>query len=306
MSVRPTKHFLAVLAVSSGAALADIRIDVVPSVAPNAFGSPSWNEWLGNSLNALQNGSASAGTAGTPGYYEAAPVELSLSQLTVTSYPSWLGQSDPGTAFGPDFGGELGNRLHFGVRIVGDGQTQFSLSQVGFEMVSSDPLFNIWGGNLFGFSLPPGSFSSYSASYVGVQYGADGRLGGNDDVFITSGPSDQAVDAIFGRGPGNAWWADLGPTLNPPQAEDPGATLPDKIDWAFQTINDGLPFTIAGNYYLDMGWGLDDPAGTSSVVVSSATAAPIPEAGTSAAMAAVAVAMAGAWARRRHLKVANA
>lgn len=118
----------------------------------------------------------------------------------VTSFPSWLGTADPGTAFASAFAGELGNRMHCGVTILGNGQ-QFSISESGFTASSND------AGNQLGFGYANGY--GYSGSYVGVVYGTNG----NPDQYITSGDSSQLVDAIYGRGSGNSFPIIVTPAL---------------------------------------------------------------------------------------------
>ncbi len=77
-----------------------------------------------------------------------------------------------------------------------------------------------------------------ATAIVGVRYGADNKLGGGDDEFITSGANTQLVDALFGRGSGNSL-----------AAVCHGCTLADQ-----QGIIDdvaaypGFPFTFTGTY----------------------------------------------------------
>lgn len=181
-------------AVGAGSAQA-IEILVTPTLAPNAFGSPSFADWQTNAVNALYAGQTSGGTAGTPTYYQAQS-NVTSAEAVVTGFASWRGQLDPGTTVGPAFANESGNRMTFGVSILGDGQ-QFSISQLSFDAVSNDP------GDVLGFGFGAGEYD-YGSAYVGVLFGADGKLGGGDDTFITSGPNTQMVDALFARGSGNS------------------------------------------------------------------------------------------------------
>lgn len=208
-------------------------INVYPALAPNAFGSPSYAPWVANAVASLYNGAASGGTVGTPSYYSQVSGTLSISQLIVTGFPSWLSQANPGTVFGPGYASELGNRLAEGLTINGNG-TQFSISQLSFNMVSTDPA----NGLNFGFGA--GSYN-YSADYVGILFGGDGIWGGGDDTFITSGPNTQLVDGLVGRGSGNAWAV---------YDTDPGATQQDKIDLVLADPNFAAPFAITGTYSL--------------------------------------------------------
>ncbi|HTS25684.1 MAG TPA: hypothetical protein VMH81_07410 [Bryobacteraceae bacterium] len=185
------KNIVLLLACAAGCpcVASALTIIVFPSVAPNAYGSPSYADYVSNATTALENGLASYGTPGTPSYYQQTPV-LETSDMIVTGFPSWEGQADPGTVFGPAYANELGNRPLFGVVITGDGQ-KISIDQLSFTAFSNDP------GNLLGFSFAQGSYT-YSSNYVGIINGPGGP------TYVTSGPSSQLVDEIVGRGSGNA------------------------------------------------------------------------------------------------------
>ena len=191
---------LVVLVLSCGIGLTSPispTINVYSSLAPNAFGSPSFPAWQSNAVSSMMAGGVPTGTPGSPTYFETVGNVLP-SWLSVTSFPSWMGTADPGTMFGPAFAAELGNRGTFPLFIDGNGG-QFSISQLGFTAVSSDV------GNVLGFSFGAGSYN-YSLGYVGIQFGGNGVLGGGDDVFVTGGVNTQLVDALAGRGSGNALW----------------------------------------------------------------------------------------------------
>ncbi|HLK68505.1 MAG TPA: hypothetical protein VKU19_33965 [Bryobacteraceae bacterium] len=166
-----------------------VNILVFPSVAPNAYGSPSYADYVNNAVTALENGQTSAGIPATPSYYQQQST-IGIDQMIVTNFPSWLAQADPGTVFGSAFANELGNRPLFGVIINGDGQ-KISIDQLTFTASSNDP------GNLLGFTFGAGSYN-YSSNYVGIINGPGGP------TYITSGPNTQLVDEIVGRGSGNA------------------------------------------------------------------------------------------------------
>jgi hypothetical protein len=187
------------LVCSSGSSFGAILTQVFPSPAPNAFGSPSWNPgYVQNALNALENGLSSVGNpATTPTAYYQVTTEGDRDNI-VTGFPSWKGFVNPGAMFGAAFANELGNRLHFGVHILGNG-TQFSLSELSFDMESTD------AGDIFQFV---GDFSTpsdvYSSTRVGINYGPDHIKGTADDVRISSGPATQVVDELVYVGVGNA------------------------------------------------------------------------------------------------------
>jgi hypothetical protein len=164
-------------------------IKVTPAVAPNVFGSPSYAGWLANAVNAIENGLATNGAAG-PAQYNAQSVINFAKEAVVTGFPSWQGEADPGTVFGPAYANELGNRPLFGLLIDGNGE-QFSISQLSFSVAGDS-------NNLLDFNFAAGSYN-YNAGYVGfLNNGAGPR------TYITSGPNTQLVDGLIGRGSGNA------------------------------------------------------------------------------------------------------
>lgn len=255
-------------------------ISVYPSFAPNAFGSPSFAPWDANAISALMSGSSSAGTSTLPSYYEQIPNGANVPLWIATNFPSWHAFADPGTVFGPAFANELGNRLYFNTHINGNGFS-FNLTQLSFQATSTDV------GNFLGYSIPAGSFN-YSPSFVGLQYGPNGVLGGGDDVLITGGPNTQFVNELFARGTGNA------PEV---LSTDPGATDQEKIDNARLLIpND---FIFNGEYSL----GVDDfGTFTGSAFVVVAVPEPATVAMTGLGGAALAFACVTQWKKRRRRK----
>jgi hypothetical protein len=173
-----------------------VTIDVVPTLAPNTYGSPSFSAWQANAVQALINGVSNYGDPTSPTYYQS-QTWAGADDVLVTGFPSWNGMSNPGSTTGSAYANELGRRITFGLRILGDGSQQFSISQLAFSGTSDDP----W--NFLDFGFAAGGYT-YSAAYQGLNYGADRQRGGGDDVWVTSGPNTQLVDAIFGRGSGNS------------------------------------------------------------------------------------------------------
>jgi hypothetical protein len=228
-----------------------ISIQVIPASAPNTFGSPSYAGWVTNAVNAIENNQATMGTAGTPTYYSQSPSVISVKDNIVTNFNSWKGVANPGAPFGS----ELGNRLQFGVHILGGAPADlFSISQLSFQATSDDAT------NSLGFGFAAGSYN-YSAEYVGIYYGGDGVKDTGDDVRITSGVNTQLVNEIVGRGSGNAW-----AVLN----TSPGATLQEKIDIAAGSLGT-QPINFTGTYTL-AGF-----SGAGSVTMQpTATAVPLP------------------------------
>jgi hypothetical protein len=229
------RELLPAAALLLGAAVAPaagaVDIDVYPWIAPNASsGSPSWAAAQANAIQAMHTGSLTAGTPGTPSYFQV-QYDISGADILVTSFNSWLGQVDPGTVFGPAFANEYGNRGHFALRVDGQG-SQFSISQMSFVMVSTDP------GNGLGYSWGAGGYN-YGAGFQGVLKGTDGTLWTTDDTYVTSGPNTQLVDGLVGRGSGNAWWPCYDPACT---VEERQGRMTQDAGWP------GYAYTFTGTY----------------------------------------------------------
>ena len=218
----------AMLCAVSAPVKADIVIDVVPWLAPNAFGSPSWGMAVTNAVTGMMNGGVATGT-GPSAFIPNS--NITAAQAIVTGFPSWMGQANPGAVYGPAYANELGNRMTFAVGIVGTAGTEFSISQLSFNSVSSDP------GNALGFGYAAGSYS-YSPDYVGVIYGQNGA----PNTYVTSGPSTQLVNAIFGRGSGDSYAAYC-PTM--------GACDTAAQQAAIAAAAIGPSYTFTGTYTID-------------------------------------------------------
>lgn len=165
---------------------AGIVMEVIPSLAP-ATQSPSFPGWRANSINALQNGLIFVGDPATSpeAYYRVS--QLGDGDNIISSFPSWHGTADPGTAFGPAFANEDGNILFFGLVILGTGNTTFSLSDLRVHLHSDDP------ATTFDFPFNFSSFD-YNSGIVGID-----PVSGNP---ITSGPGTQTIKALYYGGSG--------------------------------------------------------------------------------------------------------
>lgn len=167
---------------------ADITMTECFSSAPNAFGSPSWSGYVANAIAGIQNGCAATGDASLPTYYQSGTT-FTPGDLIVTDYNAWHGQAGPLPA---PFNNELGNRLHAGLFVNGNG-TQFSLSELQFSMNSSD------GSDTLQFVGGFDATDSYSSTRVGIIHTSGG------DVYVTSGSATQLVDELAYVGVGNAF-----------------------------------------------------------------------------------------------------
>ncbi len=214
-------------------AFAVITLDVVPSSAPNASGSPSWAGYAANALSSLENNSGNIGSRTTdPTAYEIAGPTVQPGDFIVTSFNSWMGVVGP---LALPFNSELGNRMHFGLHAYGDGTSLFRLEDLTFQIASSDvylPDFPLGGlgytGNFIGLNYN-------GTTRFGVNWGPNRVKGGGDDIIYTSGNGLTLVDELVYVGVGNAFWANASP---------------DPYDMAgtIGYINDSAPFAITGSY----------------------------------------------------------
>lgn len=226
-------------------ARAGVTLEVYPSPAPNIFGSPSWTGYVSNALNSLRNGLGNIGNRNTdPTAYEIAGASIDPGDILVTSYPSWRGRADPATYWGPAFAGELGNRLHFGLHALGDGQTRFTLEDLRFEVTSTDVQPGFPGGVLY-FA---GDFVGYTygPTRFGVDWGPDRVRGTTDDIVYNSGNGTTLVDEIVYVGVGSAYW---------PGGGDPDPTQPvlgrqGAIDDSIAYIASWYPLRVTGRYWI--------------------------------------------------------
>lgn len=227
---------------------AGVTIVVVPSSAPNGYGSPSWSGYMANAMTSLGSGGGNIGDRSTsPTAYEVAGGTIEPGDIMVTSFKSWRGTLNPVGAFAS----ELGNRLHFGLHAVGDGNARFCLEDLTFELHSSDPSDTL---------LFTGDFLGYGytgTSRYGVDWGTDRTPGTADDTVYATGNGTTLVDEIVYVGVGNAWW----PGGDDPTPSNPAggaqAALDDTVAW------------IAANYPINVScsYSIQTYTGSASVVV---------------------------------------
>jgi hypothetical protein len=299
---------LSIGAMGAQAASGSFQMFVNPHSAPNFFGSPNYDAYEANVMAGLQTGVNGSGDRSTsPTAYNLLPANattiVSPGDMIVTGTPSWQGNASPSGALS----NELGNRMHFALTVLGDGAgSTFSLQDIGFTMEGRTgsgfnygfvPFTGYTGANPDDETLFSSAFT-YRPWRVGVQYGANGALGGGDDVLLTNGEAGSTpVNALYYFGVGDAYWADFsctGPGGNPSLCD----TIPKRqglIDAAVADMigaNQGA-FFLKGSYYLVDGNG-------NSLVTASAIAA-IPEP-SEIAMMLGGVGLIGAVARRRKAK----
>ena len=223
-----------------------ITITVFPALAPNRWGSPSWNAWASNAVTAILNGYSSYGDPSSPTFYQQITNAVPVTNNMVTSFPSWMGSADPGDVFGPAFAQESGNRLTFGMDIKG-GTNLISIAQLSFTMTSTDPSNTLdWTYSPIPYSYSGLNTGSANPVYLGIIYGPNGQ-----NTYVTNGPATQLVNEIITCGSGNAWWPDG-------TSADSIATQQSNIV-ACATQLGTQPFFFTGTYTID------GMAGTNSV-----------------------------------------
>ncbi len=206
---------------------AGVLLDVFASSAPNVFGSPSWAGYLSNAMTGLAQGLSNVGGTrdADPTAYERLGSSFEAGDAMVTSFSSWHGVAGDAAPFDS----ERGNRLHFGLLAQGTGGTQFSLSDVGYEVASSDP----W--NALGYSGTLAGTTLNGTTRIGVLYGANGVFDGGlgDDILLNSDESDAVlVDALIYVGVGNAFWPQPAEGETQQEAIDGVAAFYDQyVDW---------------------------------------------------------------------------
>jgi len=210
-------------------AAADVIIDVYASSAPNIFGSPSWGGYLSNAMNALQNELSNVGGSRdtTPTAYEQLGDKFVPGDVMVTSFNSWRGVANPAAPFAAEFG----NRIHFGLLARGTDGMQFSLSEVNYNVTSSD------SGNFLGFAGNLAGTTLNGTTRIGVLYGTNGVWdnGGGDDILLVANQNDAfLMDALIYVGVGNAFWPTV-PT-DGPTGQDALNNFAAWIDLNVQTI----------------------------------------------------------------------
>jgi len=190
---------IAILAINLAGAMsasAQVTITTEATMAPNGYGSPSYDTWAANGIYAMENGLTSYGVAG-PAQFNVTTSPLPVAANFATGFNSWLGQAP-----GP-YAGELGNRASFVAVINGNGSL-INMNNFGFTMSSSD------AGNALGYSWPnnsilPGDWT-YDAGDIGLIFNNHINIAGGFTV-VNSGDPGQMVNEIISIGAGNAYAA---------------------------------------------------------------------------------------------------
>ncbi len=193
-----------------------MSVQVAGTPAPNAFGSPSWAGYRANALTSLETtfGADFGSRLIDPTAYDVVTT-IPWYDNTATGWAFWMGNLNPVVPFDQ----ELGHRLHFGVRVLGNG-TRFSLSELTFDMDSSDPGNDLNFDGSFDGNDPSYPFPDfYGPSRRGIDYGPDRVKGTTDDIIYNTDatPAETEVDELIYVGIGNAWDATQEPGATPAQ-----------------------------------------------------------------------------------------
>ncbi len=210
-----------------------VGMQICYSSAPDAPDTPGWGAYIPNAILGLENGCQSEPDATyVPGSY-AAITSLAASDMVVTSFASWQGQANPSP-----YSGENGNRLMAGLIINGNG-TQFSLSQLTFDMESNDPSDSMqFVGNFIGYSYTPWRVGIINATSTSPM-----------EVLDSGEAGTTPVDELYYTGIGNALWPGCGTPL--PDPNDNGwtdSTCGGDPALGQQVLDDQLNYINSVNY----------------------------------------------------------
>lgn len=191
---------VALLAPASVASANLTTFEVIPAFAPKGPESPNWTNYVVNALAGIQQNQDVGSRLLTPAAYERVSGYIPPSEIVYTPFNSWRGVADP-NPLAPGFTGEFGNRVHFGLHVVGTADWTFALSDIEWTLDSDDSTnYFDQAGNFVGVN--------YSATRVGIDYGPDGVKGGVDDTILNAGqPGTTPVNELLYVGVGDGFFS---------------------------------------------------------------------------------------------------
>jgi hypothetical protein len=256
---------------AASACLAEPIITIRPAIGPNDS-SASFAAFVSNTISGLQT-CIDPSTCNLGGSLSTNPSAFNQSSffsywdMARTSYSSWRGTAPaPGGAFA----GEFGNLAFWSVSIV-DSTGTFSLHDLTVTQSSTD------ASNYFGFS-DNYSADNYGFDRIGINFGADGVLGGGDDTIYSGGESgDLPINALFFVGIGFGFDGTLDILGNP----WPGPTNQDRLDQLKAQAS-----TILGTDIISTCYAIGNVSSCTDVSLSASQGdpAPIPEPGSMIAL----------------------
>ncbi len=180
-----------------------IKFDVIPAFAPQGPQSPSWNGYVLNAIGGIQSEVNVGDRNVNPKAYERVMGPIPPEELMYTDFNSWRGDAAP-TPLPAGFGGESGNRFHFGLHIVAADGTQFALNDLSWALDSDDSTDYFDNSGIF-------AGATYTATRVGIDYGADGQQGGSGpdaDTILNAGQAGTTmVNELIYVGVGDGFYA---------------------------------------------------------------------------------------------------
>lgn len=174
---------------------------VIPAFAPNGPNSPKWSNYILAAIGGIQDDQDVGDRSTNPGAYERVSGYIPPTEMMYTNFNSWRGVAAPNPLAAP-FSSEFGNRVHFGLHVVGSEDWEFALADLTWEL-DSDDITNYFDQS--------GDFSlaTYSPTRVGINYGPDGVKGGGDDMILNSGqPGTTKVNELVYVGVGDGFFVD--------------------------------------------------------------------------------------------------
>ncbi len=170
---------------------ASVTLQVESAIAPTKGSSQSWTAWRDDCLKHLAQTTAGKRSA-TPLPTAYRPLDTAhRGQIVVSGFPSWEGFAEPAGAYA----GEFGSRLHFPLRVLGNG-ARIRLADLRGSVTTSDPRNALALQADF-------TNATYNEYRQGLDYGPDRQRGTADDVVLSNGePAATEADEIIYTGLG--------------------------------------------------------------------------------------------------------
>ena len=159
-------------------------VTVIPTIGPSNVGfTANYLAWEANVINGMRNNTTPGSGVDlyNPLANGASVAAGSFLTTENAGFPSWLGQADPGTVFGPSFANELGGRLYFSVKVV-DSTASFSLADI-----NVGPVFFFGTDGSGALSGPLGG--DYAPDVVGID--------GSNNVLESDEPGSTLVKELY-------------------------------------------------------------------------------------------------------------
>lgn len=232
--------FLVVLGTFPSLSEAAITVRVVPGIAPDLVYAPlttrdSWMQSVRDYHTAVALGQTPNVPADfVPNAFKPVTSTVSPWYLIETNQSGnsgttfWNGQFNPTGVYANQYG----SAVNFTASAFGTGEL-FMAKYLAMSRDSNDP------GNRWDFVLN-NQVLNYGVYMVGVLYGADGKLGGGDDTYVTSGSNTQLVNGVILAGAGTLVYSQ----------DYSGATRNEQVNNAYNDLLSISPFGVTTQYML--------------------------------------------------------